>query len=68
MNRQKIEDLYVLYSLCQNHKDCKKQPGYCMKIHKKCTQFIIKNASHNVHIENNEYFIDTINNILRLVS
>ena len=34
--RDKLQDLYVIYSLCQNHKDCKKQSGYCMKNHKKC--------------------------------
>ena len=34
--RDKLQDLYVLYSLCQNHKDCKKLDGYCMKFHKKC--------------------------------
>ena len=34
--RDKLQDLYVLYSLCQNHKDCKKLPEYCMKFHKKC--------------------------------
>ena len=35
-----------------------------MKIHKKSKQFIINTSSHNVHLENTESFIDTINDIV----
>ena len=35
-----------------------------MKIHKKSKQFIINNSSHNVHLENTDSFIDTVNNII----
>ena len=38
-----------------------------MKINKKAKQFIVDDSSHNVNIENNEYFIYTLNNILRQV-
>ena len=33
-----------------------------MKINKKSKQFIVKDASHNVHLEAPESFIDVINN------
>ena len=35
-----------------------------MKIHKKAKQYIINDSSHNIHLENNECFIDVIYNIL----
>ena len=36
-----------------------------MKVNKKAKQFIINSSSHNVHIENKNDFILTINNILK---
>ena len=36
-----------------------------MKVNKRAKQFIINNSSHNVHIENKNDFILTVNNILK---
>jgi len=39
-----------------------------MKMHKKSRQFIVNNSSHNVHLENNDDYVSTLNNILTIVS
>ena len=49
--RDKLQDLYVLYSLCQNHKDCKKQPGYCMKIHKNVVLMNLKSILNYLDLQ-----------------
>jgi len=69
-NMPAFEDSFALFNfpiyLINGHDDTKyiKLNRDMMKIHKKAQQFIINNASHNIHLENNEYFISTLYNIL----
>jgi len=65
-----FEESFALFDfpvyLINGHDDTKyiKINRDMMKIHKKSKQFIINNASHNVHLENNEFYIDTLYKIL----
>ena len=65
-----FEESFALFNfpvfLINGHDDTKyiKLNRDMMKIHKKARQFIINESSHNIHLENNEYFIDTLYSIL----
>ena len=69
-----FEEAFALFDfpvyLINGHDDTKyiKLNRDMMKVHKKAKQYIINDASHNVHLENNELYTDTINNILMQVS